>query len=99
MNVKNGNLRVWKGTAGGFPDSLVGKESACNVGDPSSIPGLGRFSGEGKGYPWTGEFHGLYSPWGCKESDTIERLSLHFKGVAEASTLNVQANKYCTNWK
>ena len=25
---------------------------------------------------WPGEFHGLYSPWGCKESDTSERLSL-----------------------
>ena len=24
------------------------------------------------------EFHGLYSPWGCKESDTTEKLSLHF---------------------
>ena len=29
----------------------VGKESACNVGDPSSIPGLGRSAGEGIGYP------------------------------------------------
>ena len=28
-----------------------GKESACNVGDLGSIPGLGRSSGEGKGYP------------------------------------------------
>ena len=28
-----------------------GKESACNVGDLCSIPGLGRFPGEGKGYP------------------------------------------------
>ena len=27
---------------------------------------------------WSGEFHGLYSPWGCKESDMTERLSLHF---------------------
>ena len=27
---------------------------------------------------WPGEFHGLYSPWGCKESDTTERLSLQF---------------------
>ena len=27
---------------------------------------------------WPGEFHGLYSPWGCKEPDTTERLSLHF---------------------
>ena len=34
----------------GFPDSSVGKESACNVGDPSLIPGLGRSSGEGIGY-------------------------------------------------
>ena len=25
---------------------------------------------------WPGEFHGLYSPWGCKESDVTERLSL-----------------------
>ena len=36
---------------GGFPDSSVGKESACNAGDPSSIPGLGRSTGKGKGYP------------------------------------------------
>ena len=35
----------------GFPDSSVGKESACNAGDPSSIPGSGRFAGEGVGYP------------------------------------------------
>ena len=34
-----------------FPDSSVGKESACNAGDPSSIPGSGRSSGEGTGYP------------------------------------------------
>ena len=27
---------------------------------------------------WPGEFHGLYSLWGRKESDTTERLSLHF---------------------
>ena len=31
--------------------SLVTKESACNVGDLGSIPGLGRFPGEGNGYP------------------------------------------------
>ena len=35
----------------GFPDSSVGKESACNEGDPSSIPGLQRSTGEGIGYP------------------------------------------------
>ena len=94
--------------------------SACNAGDPSLIPGLGRSAGEGIGYPlqyswaslvaqliknlptmqetwvrslgwedllrrerlptsvfWPGEFHGLYSPWGCKELDTTEQLSLY----------------------
>ena len=35
----------------GFPDSSVGKESACNAGDPGSIPGSGRSTGEGIGYP------------------------------------------------
>ena len=35
----------------GFPDSSVGKESACNAGDASSIPGLGISAGEGIGYP------------------------------------------------
>ena len=101
----------------GFPDTSVGKESACNVGDPGSIPGSGRFPGEGIGHPlqyswaslvaqlvkylpamretwvrslgwesnglptpvfWPGEFHGLYSPWGHKESDMTERLSLSY---------------------
>ena len=41
----------------GFPDNSVGKESACNVGDPSLIPGSGKSAGEGIGYPlqysWT----------------------------------------------
>ena len=31
--------------------SSVSKESACNAGDLGSVPGLGRFPGEGKGYP------------------------------------------------
>ena len=35
----------------GFPDSSVGKESACNAEDPSLIPGLGRSPGEGNGNP------------------------------------------------
>ena len=35
----------------GFLDSSVGQESPCNAGDPSSEPWLGRFPGEGIGYP------------------------------------------------
>ena len=34
----------------GFPGSSAGKEFACKAGDPSSIPGSGRSSGEGIGY-------------------------------------------------
>ena len=64
----------------------AGKESACNVGDLGLIPGLGRSLGEGNCYTlefWPGEFHEQrslagYSSWGCKESDRIEQLALHF---------------------
>ena len=35
----------------GFPDGSEGKASACNVGDPGSIPGLGRSPGEGNSNP------------------------------------------------
>ena len=35
----------------GFPHSSVGKESACNAGDPGSVLQLGRSPGEGIDYP------------------------------------------------
>ena len=62
-----------------LPTGSAGKESTCNEGDLGSIPGLGRSPGEGKGYPL--QYSGLensmdYSPWGRKESDTTEQLSL-----------------------
>ena len=37
---------------GDFPDSSVGKESACNAGDPGLVPRSGRSAGEGIGYPF-----------------------------------------------
>ena len=37
--------------ARGFPGGAAGKEPACNVGDPGSIPGWGRSPGGGRGYP------------------------------------------------
>ena len=63
----------------GFPCGSDDKESTCNAGDLGSIPGMGRCPGEGKGYPL--QYSGLensmdYSPWGRKESDTTEQLSL-----------------------
>ena len=64
----------------GFPCGSVGKESAHNSGDLALIPGSGRFPWRRERLPtpvfWPGEFHGLYGPWGHKESDTTERPSL-----------------------
>ena len=60
----------------GFPGNSDGKESACNVGDLGSIPGLGRSPGGGHGNPLQYSClenpHGQrslvdYSPWGRKE--------------------------------
>ena len=47
----------------GFPCVSDGKESACNVGDLGSIPGLGRSPGEGKGYPF--QYSGLENSKDC----------------------------------
>ena len=44
------NLRASNGSFG-FPCGSDGKESACNAGDPGSIPGSGRSPGEGNGNP------------------------------------------------
>ena len=42
--------------------SSVGKESACNAGDPGSIPGSGRSAGEGIGYPLQYSWASLLAP-------------------------------------
>ena len=61
----------------GFPGSSVGKESSCGAGDPGSISGLGKFPGEGNGYPfqhlclensvdrggWQATVHGVTKSW------------------------------------
>ena len=63
----------------GFPGGSAGKESACNAGDLGLIPGWGDPLEKGTATTpvfWPGEFHGLYNPWGHKESGTTERLSL-----------------------
>ena len=57
-------------------------DSTCNAGNMGLIPGLGRCPGEGKGYPLQcsglEHLYAPYSPWGHKELDTTERLSLSF---------------------
>ena len=67
----------------GFPGGSYGEVSACNVGDLGLIPGLGKFPGEGKGYPLqhSGLENSMDSPWGCKELDMTEQLSLSLSYV------------------
>ena len=62
----------------GFPCGSAGKKSTCNVGDLGLIPELRRTPGEGKVYLL--QYSGL-SPWGLKELDTTERLSLQFAAL------------------
>ena len=47
----------------GSPGDSAGKESACNVGDLGSVPGLGRSPGEGNGYPL--QYSGLENSMDC----------------------------------
>ena len=71
-------LRIYfKFSLESFPCNSVSKESACNAGDPGSIPGLGRSPGEGNGNPvqypclknlmdrgaWWATVHGVAKSW------------------------------------
>ena len=69
----------------GFPGGSDSKESAHNVGDLSSIPGLGSSPGKGNGYPLqcscleNSMDRGTWWAtvlWGCKKSGTTEQLTL-----------------------
>ena len=57
-----------------FPVGSAGKESACNVGDLRSIPGLRRSPREGKDYPlhYSGLDNSMDRLWGLKELDRTE---------------------------
>ena len=65
----------------GFPGGSDIKESACNAGNPSSIPGSGRSPGEGNGclFQLPGGFHGLrglagYRPWVAKSRTRLSDI-------------------------
>ena len=73
----------------GFPDSSVGKESACNVGDLGLIPGLGRSPREAKGY--TLQYSGLENSMDCiicgvvKSPTRLSNFHFHFSMVTAGS--------------
>ena len=55
----------------GFPGGSDGKESACDAGNPGSIPGSGRFSAEGNGNPL--QYSCLENPW-MKERGRLQSM-------------------------
>ena len=83
---------VHTGQSLGFSDSSVGKESACNTGDPGSIPGLGRAPVEGKGYPL--QHSGLESSMDCivhRVTNSRTRLSdFHFQFIFRDNIYDIE---------
>ena len=63
----------------GFPCGSDSKESARNVGDLGSIPGLGRPPGEGKGYPL--QYPGLENSMDCIVHGVTEHLHVQDSGL------------------
>ena len=62
----------------GFPGGSNSKESACNVGDLGSIPGLGGSPGEGKGYPLQYSGHGVAKSQTWQETHSDSSISESF---------------------
>ena len=90
---------------GPFHSVSDGIESACDAGDPGLIPGSGRSPGGGE---WLltlvflpGETHKQrslvgYSPWGCKQSDTAEQLTLSTSGDHREEEKKREKKSHCS---
>ena len=63
----------------GFPNSSAGKKSTCDVGDTGSIPGLGRSSREGVGYPLQYSWASLVAQL-VKNLPTMQETCVQFLG-------------------
>ena len=69
----------------GLPCGSAGKESPCNVGDLGSIPGLGKSTGEGKGYPL--QYSGLENSIDCIVPGVVHPAS-HYKEEIKSKAYN-----------
>ena len=83
----------------GFPDSSVGKESACNAGDPSLIPGSGRPPGEGIGYPLTPVFLGFPGGSGSTESPTMWETQVRSLGQEDPLDKRMAPHSNILAWR
>ena len=75
----------------GFPCGSAGKNPSA-MWETRVYPWVGKIPWRRERLPtpvfWPGEFHGLYSPWGCKELDTTERLSFSYLSLLLFGTLH-----------
>ena len=83
----------------GFPHSSVDKESICNAGDPSLIPGLGRSTGEGIGYPLQYSWASLVAQLGKNllKHPLFTDLAATFSLTTVTQVLDVNA-PYCVKY-
>ena len=72
-------ISIYTHIIGGFPGGSEDKASACNMGDPGSIPGLGRSPGEGNDNPLQ---------YSCLETGTEEPGRLQSMGSQSQTRLN-----------
>ena len=83
----------------GFSCGSAGKESACNVGDVSSITRLERSAGEGKGYPL--QYSGLESSMDCRvhpvRNSRTELNDFHFHFHLDGTIVNSILHGYMVN--
>ena len=72
----------------GFPDSSVGKESACNAGEPDSVPQSGRSTGERIGYPLQysslGNSKDCTVHWSANSRTQLSDFHFHFRSYKVA---------------
>ena len=86
----------------GFSDSSIGKESACNAGDPGLIPGSGRSTGEGIGYSLQYSWASLVAQlvknlpamretwvWSLSWEDPLEEIPLQHSGLKNSMDCSV----------
>ena len=99
------NMKDVKNNLAGFPGGSDGKESACNAGDPGSIPGLGRSSGERNGYPlqysclekfmgrgaWWATVHEVTKELGMTERLNKNKQNKNSRGSISSTTLSISS--------
>ena len=89
--------------------ATVYKESTCNAGDHLQFreckldPWVGKIPWRRERLPtlvfWPGKCHGFYSPWGHKESDTTEQLSVFLPGKSHGQgSLAAYSPWTCKSW-